>query len=125
MNLNIKATNLQVTPDIRAYLEKRLASLGRLVDFDSPNTAIQVELGKETHHQHGEVYRAEIKMNRGVQQVYVSAEGQNIQEAIDKVKDELSREVKSFKEKHRSLVRRGASKVKSFLRLGKGDEPSE
>ena len=112
---------MTVTPDVRAYLEKRLASLSRLVNFDDSNLSINVELGKEMHHQKGDVYRAEIKMNRGGQQIYVSSEGQNIMEAIDKVKDELSREVKSSKDRKQSLVRRGASKVKRFLRIGEGE----
>ena len=54
MNINIKATNIDLTSEIRDYLNKRLSSLEKLLPTDK-ETNIFVELGKESnHHQNGD-----------------------------------------------------------------------
>ncbi len=126
MNLNIKTTNISLTPAIKDYFEKKLMSLDKLVDFDRDNVLIQAELGKTTHHHNkGDIFRAEINLRVSGNNYRAVSEAEDLYAAIDAVKDVLTQEVKSGKQKRMSLVRRGAQQLKSILRFGKGNDSNE
>jgi len=58
MNINIKATNIELTPDVRAYLDKRMASVADFVDKHAPAAICDVEVGRTTTGQrHGDMHR--------------------------------------------------------------------
>ena len=123
MNINIKTTNISLTPAIKDYFEKKLMAIDKLVDFSRDNVYVQAELGKTTHHhRQGDVFRAEINLRVSGYNYRAVAEKDDLYAAIDVVKDELSREVKNGKQKRISLVRRGAQKIKNLLRFGKGND---
>jgi putative sigma-54 modulation protein len=125
MNLNIKTTNITLTPAIRDYFEKKLMSIDKLVDLERDNVLIQAELGKTTHHHNkGEIFRAEINLSVGGHYHRAVSEKEDLYAAIDDVKDELSREIKSGKQKRTSIVRRGGQKLKNLLRFGKKEHDS-
>lgn len=120
MNLNIKTTNISLTPAISEYLEKKLRSLDKFIDIDRDNVYIQAEVGKTTnHHKSGDVFKAEINLRIGGNNYRAVSEKDDLYAAIDEVKDELSRAVKSGKDKRISLFRKGALRVKNLLRFGK------
>jgi putative sigma-54 modulation protein len=123
MNLNIKTTNISLTPAIKDYFEKKLMSLDKLVDFDRDNVLIQAELGKTSQHHHkGDFFRAEVNLRVSGNNYRAVSEKEDLYAAIDEVKDILTGEVKHGKQKRMSLVRRGAQKVKNILRFGKGND---
>jgi putative sigma-54 modulation protein len=126
MNLNIKTTNISLTPAIRDYFEKKLMSLDKLVDFDRDNVLVQAELGKTSQHHHkGDFFRAEVNLRVSGHNYRAVVEKEDLYAAIDEVKDILTEEVKHGKQKRTSLVRRGAQKVKNMLRFGKGNDTNE
>jgi ribosomal subunit interface protein len=119
MKLTIKSSNLKVTPETQEYFEKRLETLGRFFNIEHDSVQVHAELSRDTHHKKGEVFKAEVKLSSGSHHYFAKAEGYDLFGAIDLVKDELMREVKTNKEKRRSLFRRGATRIKSLLRLGR------
>jgi putative sigma-54 modulation protein len=126
MNLNIKTTNISLTPAIKDYFEKKLMSLDKLIDLDSDNVFIQAELGKTTHHHRsGDFFRAEINVRSSGNFYRAVSEKEDLYAAIDDVKDELMQEISTSKKKKISIVRRGAQRLKNILRFGKNNNDTE
>lgn len=119
MRLNIKATNIVLTDAIRAYLEKRLQSLDKLISLEDPSVMIDVELGRSTnHHQNGDIFFAEINIHRGKDTFRSVSNRPDLQSAIDDMRDEIAGELSSRKGKLLSLSRKGGQLAKALLRGG-------
>ncbi len=117
MNINIKTTNIDLTPAISDYVSKRLEKLEKVIDKKDTSIICDVEIGKTTdHHQKGDIFRAEIHLvGRGLN-AYASSEKADLFSAIDAVKYEVYETISSDKGKKVSLVRRGGLKVKNMLK---------
>jgi len=119
MNINIKATNTELTPAIRDYVEKKVTSLEKFISKYGENAQVQVEVGKTTHHHNkGDVFRAEMNVSLAGNAYQFRAEAETIDlyAAIDMAKDELERELSRFKGKRESLYRRGAKTLKNLMK---------
>lgn len=117
MKINIKGTNLSITPEISEYLNKRLQAVEKFLPKDGGAFIADAELGRTTqHHQTGDIFRAEINMHIGGKSFRAVSEGQDLFFAIDNVKDEITRILGADKEKRISLIRRGGQKVKAIIR---------
>ena len=117
MILNIKATKTTLTPSLREYIEKKLSALDKLMAGDTDGVMVRVEIGRTTtHHKKGEVYRAEIKISMGKTSLYAEAADQDIYAAIDSVKDEVLRELKSYKTKFSDKKKTGGRTVKKMIK---------
>ncbi len=116
--INTKAKNIELTSHLEEYLEKRLATLERLLPKSDAITC-DVELEKTTEHHHtGRIYRAEINLALGGQLLRAEATEESIENAIDVAKNELKRELTKLTDKTDSMFRRGARKAKDFFRFG-------
>ena len=117
MKINIKGTGITLTPEIRAYLERRLESIRKFFLDEGESSIIDIELGKTTaHHQTGDIFRAEINIHVRKNSFRAVSEGEYLYSAIDDVKDEIFRVLSTNKEKRNSLMRRGGQKIKAILR---------
>ena len=116
MNINIKTTNISLTPAISEYITKRMVNVEKFFEFDT-SAKCDIELARTTnHHKNGDVFRAEVHIIAKYKNIYASSEKEDLYIAIDNVKDEVLREVKSSKEKHLSLIRRGGARVKNIIK---------
>ena len=121
MNIIIKGTNLELHNDLKGYVNEKIGGLKKFVEnenIDSSSVIVRVELAKTTrHHQHGDIYKAEVnlqfpgKMLRGVE------ESDDIYKSIDNVKDELREMITSYKDERRTRTRRGARIIKKLSHL--------
>ncbi len=116
--INTKAKNYTVTPEIEVLLEKRLATLDRLVP-ENGDVICDVELSRTTeHHQGGPVYRAEINLKLGGHLLRAEATEETMEFAIDHAKNELKAELRKLTSKNESMFRRGARRAKEMFRFG-------
>lgn len=121
MRISIKATNIDLTEALRLYVTERIESVKKLTTLSEESLHAAVEIGKTTHHhKQGDVFRAEVNFHLAHNLVRVVAVKDDLYTAIDEMKDELARELASYKDKDRTLVRRGASMVKGMMK-GFGD----
>ena len=122
MNINVKATNMTVTPDIADYLQKKMNMLDRLIDPTDTSVSCEVEVGKTTrHHKSGDIFRAEINLRKDGKMFRAVAEEETILAAIDEVKDEMHRVLGNDKNKQQTMLRRSGAAVKNMLRgVGEG-----
>lgn len=116
MNINLKATNISLSPAISEYVDKRLKKVSKIVGPD-PSVQCDIELARTTdHHQKGEIFRAEIHIVGASKDIYASSEKEDLYAAIDDVRDEVLRELKTKKEKQISLIRRGGARMKAMIK---------
>lgn len=123
MNIQIKATNISLTPEIESYLRKRLSKADRFLNEERGSELTRVELSKTTnHHRSGDLFRAETTLELKGKSLFAYAEEEDLYPAIDRMQAEIIREIVSHKGRRQSLFLRGASRIKKMLRFGKGDE---
>lgn len=117
MKINLKGTGIEITTEISDYLNKRLMSIEKFVPKEGGAFIADVELGKTSNHHHaGDIFRAEVNLFFGGKTFRAVSEQSDIHSAIDDVKDEITRELGSYKEKRISLLRRGGQKLKGMIR---------
>lgn len=115
MSISIKSTLIELTPALSDYAEKRLSTITKYTEGDC---AIAVEIGKTTmHHRNGPVYHAEVSVTTPLGRNYhATSEKADLYEAIDDIRADIVREVKSGKSRRQTLFRRGSQKIKSLVK---------
>lgn len=117
MNINIKATNVSLTPAVDDYIRKKVAMFDKLIHQNDTSANVAVEVGKTTeHHKSGNVFFAEFNLHTAGKNFYVRREASDMHTAIDIVKDELMDAVRAHKGKKETLFRRGSQVMKNMLR---------
>ncbi len=115
MQLSLKGTNIKLLESTKEYVDKKLVhAVEKFLSVkDGDQMALDVEVEKTTkHHQKGKIFRAEANLSIGKKMLRAEALGENLNEAIDLLEDELGLEIKKFKDRRRSLMLKGARKAK-------------
>ena len=116
MKLTIKATNLDLTPEIKQALEEKIATLDRLLPGVKTPLEASIEVAVETrHHQKGEIYYAEANIKILGEVVRAEAREENIFKAIGVVKKELQGLLKKYKKKQIARREKAARALKEKL----------
>ena len=101
MNLDIKATNLELTPAVKKYIEDKVFGLSKfLTKWEKiGDINARFELAKITnHHNKGEVFYAELNINLGEKMLRAEHSADDAYKAVDKVKDIMKELLIDFKE---------------------------
>lgn len=114
MNYNIKGTEVPVTDELRAYVERQLARADKFVAGDTTAHA-DVELQYLADGRSGK-YRAEFTLSIGGQIYRVERWGSAMHEAIDLAGGDFVHELSREKKKRHSMFRRTAVRVKEYVR---------
>ncbi|OGZ06173.1 MAG: hypothetical protein A2942_03215 [Candidatus Lloydbacteria bacterium RIFCSPLOWO2_01_FULL_50_20] len=113
MRTTIKATNIEHTVAIDAYLAKRLGELERVLPPKEQGSVVRIELGKFTkHHKSGKLFFAEITFHVKKKDFRATAQCDDLYEAIDKMQAMIIREVKRHYELAREVRKKGARELK-------------
>jgi putative sigma-54 modulation protein len=117
MNINIKATNIELTDAIRDYVEKRVDMILKYVNQEESSVHCFVEVGKTTnHHKQGELFKTEINIKIGGRKYYSVSKKEDLYASVDDVKDEIVRKITKNKDRQQTLFRRGALSIKKMLK---------
>lgn len=120
ITINIKATNLELTNEIRDYIEKKVTKFGKLLTEEPDSVFVYFEVAKTTTgQQNGDIYRADCNVEFSGKKFYAASETADILNSIDDVKQKLFREIRKNKNKSTSLIRRGHAKLKRMMKRGK------
>lgn len=99
MRINIKATKIKLTPEVKDYIQEKIDMLGKyLGNLQIINTSFEIEKTTQ-HHLKGRIYRAEVNLVVAGDLLRVEKTEKDIYKAIDKVKDHLEMIIKKYKEK--------------------------
>ncbi len=116
IKINTKATNLEITPAIADYVEKKIQMLDKFFR-GTDEVLVSAEIGKTTrHHKSGDFFKAELHITSNGEEYYASAETEDLYASIDKVKDDIIRELTSKRKRALRLVRKGGALIKKFLK---------
>lgn len=121
MDIRIKATEYQMTPDTEAYLDQRLASLSKLLSGVEEVARIEVELGRDAGGQrHGaNMWFAEIRvLTPGEEPIFARNNSESVNGAIDDVKEEVERQLRRRKRANMSYLRKSGAMLKRMMRFG-------
>ncbi len=100
MKIDIKATNLELTPAIREYVETKIGSLAHFLKRFETESEIKVfvEIARTSkHHKTGNVFCAEASFSIGKKLLRAEHTDWDVRVAIDEVKDRLQQEIKKYK----------------------------
>jgi len=119
MKIRIKATNIKLTPAIKAYAENKIGDLEKLLKNVKKNVLkADIEIGKITKQQQkGKVFRAEINLNMPGKLLRAESVQWDLQVAIDEIKQDMEREIRKYKGKQEAKYKRGARIAKKKIRL--------
>lgn len=110
---------MELTDAIRGRVEKRVATLAKLVKRVQPAT-VDVEVGKPSgHHKKGDVYYAEMNANVKGEHMRAESTSDDLYKAIDEVQKELRRQILSWRKKQNRKVKEDGKAFKNFLRFGR------
>lgn len=122
MNINIKATSMDLTSAINDYVNKRLSAIEKFIK--EGEMIAYVEVGKTTnHHNKGEIFRAEFNIEISGVKFYAVSEKEDLYKAVDVVKEEIVRQITKDKDRKQTLFKRGAKSVKKMLKGISGRNP--
>ncbi|MCF7820254.1 MAG: ribosome-associated translation inhibitor RaiA [Candidatus Pacebacteria bacterium] len=106
MQVNIQATKLELTDDLRDYIQKKMDMLDKyLTSVAVINCDFEIELESGKGHS-GKIYRAEVNLEVPGTLLRVEKNAEELFKAIDKVKDHLDLVIKKYKEKKASKQRK-------------------
>ena len=120
MNITIKATGHDLTNENRALIEEKLSSVDKFLgsEVGEPMLSVEIEESLEVVRS-GAKYRAEGNLSVNGKLFRAEATGETLEGAVDRVRDELSREIKRSHGKSRNMLKRGGAKIKNMLRFGR------
>lgn len=107
MNINIKATSIELTPEIKNYVQEKMDMLEKyLGSIKVIGAKFEVEMTTR-HHNKGKIFRAEANIEVPGDLLRVEKTEKDLFKAIDKVKDHLKRSIRRYKQKRIDKKRRG------------------
>lgn len=101
MKIDIKATNLELTTPLYNYIIEKIGALGRFIKKWEAEGVVEVwvEVARSTRHHHkGPVFYVDADLRLPGKILRGSQYNWDIRTAIDKVRDELQKEIKKYKE---------------------------
>lgn len=120
--ITLKATGAVVlTDELKAYVEEKLKKLEKVVDQNDTTMRADIELATTSGARTGEQFRAEINFCTEGKCLRAEATRDNLHVAYDEAVEEVRREIRKVRTKHRDLLRRGAARVKDLYRYWTGN----
>jgi ribosomal subunit interface protein len=118
MNIQIKNTNFNMTPDIKEYINSKISSVEKFLSIHDPNSEIlvQAEIEQSTHHKKGNVFRVELNLSYDGNVYRSEVTSYDPRVSIDDAKDQLEKQIRRSKTKRGSLYEKGSRIIKKLLR---------
>ena len=121
MDIRIKATDYQMTPDVENYLTQRVESLKKLLVGFEDIARIEVEIGRDAGRpRHGaNIWFAEVHfIVPGHERIYARNNSESVNGAIDDVKEEAERQLRRSRKLHIRFYRESGRLLKRLMRFG-------
>jgi len=115
-NLQIKGINIEMTEAIEKYFKERISSLDKYIDSDDESVECSARVSKIAGNNSGDIFKAEISLHTSGKNYGADATKENLYEAIDEVQSRVAGKIVSYKDKQRSLFKKGATKAKNLLK---------
>lgn len=117
MNITIKSTHRDLTLLERELIEGKFSALQKMVG-EAALLSCEVEESIAVERA-GAKYRAEGNLSVDGKLYRAEATSSTLEGAVDRVRDDLAREVRRARGKERGLLKRGGAALKRMLRFGR------
>ena len=115
MQIIIKTKGISLNQALRIFIEEKI---GGLEKFGKAPIRAEIEIGRTTeHHRKGKVFRAEVQLVFPGEVLRAEAERKDLRLAIVEVEDELQEQIKKYKNKNFSKIKRNQRAGKKELKL--------
>ena len=119
MKIKILTKEIDLDTSLKDHIQTRIGTLDRLLKHDTESFC-DLRIGKNSgSHKHGKIFFAEAKIKTAKKNYGAKSEGESPIEAIDELKDELSKKIRRHKDKKVSLRNKGGRMMKDLLSLMK------
>lgn len=108
---------MELTDAIREHAQTRANALSKFAT-GTDTMEVRVEVGPTSHHhKHAtDHFEADFTVTIGTHQFFARSRDEDLYAAIDIAKDDVTRQIVSYRSRHRVMWRRGKSFIKSMLR---------
>ncbi len=118
MNITIKASNHDLSLATRELIEEKFSSLEKLAAHTESPVTLSCEIEESIAVERaGAKYRAEGNLSIDGKLFRAEATSTTLEGAVDRVRDDLSREVQRQHGKKHGLLKRGGAALKKMLRF--------
>jgi len=104
--------------DFEALLDQKLTPLDKFIPEDETDVKCEVELERMTDHQSGKIFRAEGNLYVAGILYRAEATEEQMEKAIDVMRDELKRELRRASSKQATLNKQGDQEAKEMMQNG-------
>ena len=118
MQITIKAAHNELTPSAREFIEKKFSALDKFTSSGAATLACEIEQSVAVERA-GAKYRAEGNLSIDGQLYRAEATESTLEGAVDRVRDDLVRELNRARGKKKGLMNRGGAALKRLLRFGR------
>lgn len=122
MDIRIKTTDYQLTPEMGDYLTQKIESLEKFLAGSEDLTRVEAEIGRDAGGQrHGDnMWFAEMQViTPGSERVYARNNSESVNGAIDDVQKEVERQLRKRKRRGLSSIRKSGALLKRLMRWGR------
>lgn len=117
MDIRVKTTAYEMTPETSDYLDERIASLEKFLGSDADVTRCEVEIGQDGGHRHGDnLFFAEFHILYPGGSIRSTNHSESVRGAIDDAKEEAARQLRRERKAHIRMWRRSGAAFKRLLR---------
>jgi putative sigma-54 modulation protein len=118
MNITVQGTNMNVSPGLRDFVERKLQDCFRpFGEAKLDAVQVDVELEKaEGYAKTTDMYRVEANVAVPGKLIRVEESSDDIRAAVVKMKETLTREIRRWRTRKIARVRKGARQAKRMLR---------
>ena len=125
MQIIIKTKNLDLTDELKNFVETRIGSLKKFIDFLKDESEkgktlaeVFVEVEKETeHHKNGKIFAVKIQVRLPGKSLMAQYKADDLLKAVGGAKDELKTEIEKYKFKNIDRNRRQLRKTKREVEI--------
>lgn len=118
MQIILKGKNMEVPSRVHDHVTSKINTLEKFIrEKDSQEVLAEIDLGlRSRHHKKGDVYRAEINLTIDGILYRATAKKSELTEAFDCAYMSVERQIRRWKNKNDSLIRRGSRRAKEMIR---------
>ena len=121
MNIAIKATKYELSPDTEMLVEKKIAAPLRLLGKEGDQAMLEIEIEEApAEGRSSEPCRIVARLSVNGDVFYAEAVKPTPESAADRVRSELEAEIRRSRGRTRRLAERGSAALKKMLRFGNG-----
>ena len=121
LKIHIKTKDLDLTPEVSTQIHERMEVIKKYIDTEGDREIlVEVEVGRRLRGKNkGNIYRAEANVSGDGNVYRATTKAGSITDALDELKDEITRVVKRRGEKREDLARRSGRLLKKLMRRQK------